>query len=931
MGLEDGVRGAAAGATTTRLLGRRAERAALDAVVADLRGGASRTLVVRGEAGVGKTALLDYLASSVAEVRILRAVGVESEIELLFAALHQLCSPIISRLDRIPEPQQRALATTFGLAPGPAPDRFLVGLGVLSLISDLAAEQPVLVIVDDAQWLDTATAQTLGFVARRLGAEAVGLVFGVREQRVELHGLPELTVDGLPDDDARALLGSTVEFLLDGPIRDRLVAETGGNPLALLELPRGLTATQLAAGFGLAGGLGLPTRIEQSFLRQAEVLPAPTRQLLLVAAAEPEGDPVVVRRAADQLGIAADFAEIATLLTLGERVIFRHPLVRSALYGAASAIERRAVHLALAKATDGAADPDRRAWHLSAAAVGPDEDVAVALEQSAERAQARGGFAAAAACLQRAVALTVDPGRRTQRAMAGAHASLRAGAFATASMLLATAEAGELDDLGRAQIDQLRAEAAFSQQRGRDAPGLLLRAAQTLESLDARTARDAYLDAWSAALFAGRLARTVGLREVSAAARAAPRPEGGPRTSDVLLDGLAMVVVEGRRDAVPLLQQAATTFGGPDISAEEALRWGWLATAAAATAWNFEACFRTASRQVEAARGAGALAVLVVGVNVLEQVAAFAGDFDEATSLRAEADAVRDATGTHVAPYGALVLAAFRGAEDEAFELIEATISVATAEGQGTAVQYARWAKSVILNALGRHDEALVTARLASEDTPELWVSVWALSEQIEAATRTGHAGEAAAALVRLQAGTQYSDEPWALAIEARARALVENDNAGADAAYREAIDALTGTRLRPDLARAHLLYGEWLRRKGRRIDARTELRTAHTMFAAIGMEAFAERARRELQATGEIVRKRAQVAVAGESLTPQERQIALLVRDGLSNPEVATRLFLSPRTVEWHLSKIFGKLSITSRRQLRDVLFQPDYGVASG
>ncbi|GAA3599982.1 ATP-binding protein [Kribbella ginsengisoli] len=930
MGPDDGIRGqAAGGAPATQLLGRRSERATLDRVLTGLRGGESRALVVLGEAGVGKTALLDHLANSATDLRVLRAVGVQSEMELLFAALHQLCAPILGRLHRIPEPQQQALATIFGLAPGPAPDRFIVGLGVLSLISDLAGEKPVLVIVDDAQWLDTATAQTLGFVARRLGAEAAGLVFGAREARVELHDLPELTVTGLADHDARALLGSSVEFLLDAPIRDRIVAETGGNPLALLELPRGLTATQLAAGFGLAGGAGLPVRIEQSFLRQTEALPAQTQRLLLVAAAEPEGDPVVVHRAADLLGLAADFLEVSSLLTVGERVTFRHPLVRSALYGAASATERQAIHLALADATNATADPDRRAWHLAAAATGPDEEVALALERSADRAQARGGFAAAAACLQRAVALTVDPARRTQRALAGAYASLRAGAFPTASMLLATAEAGQLDDLGRARIDLIRAEAAFSQQRGRDAAGLLLRAAQTLEPLDPRLARDTYLDAWSAALFAGRLARTVGLREVSRAARATAMPEGAPQSSDLLLDGLAMLFVEGRQDAVPLLEQAAAAFSGPEISNEEALRWGWLGTVAAATTWDFEGCFATAGRQVEAARAAGALAVLVVGVNVLEQVAAFAGDFTEATALRAEADAVREATGTHVAPYGALVLTAFRGNEDEAFQLIDETIAGATAEGQGTAVRYAQWAKAIILNALGRHDEALLLARLASEDTPELWLSAWALSELIEAATRTGHSGEAAAALTRLQEGTRYSDKPWALAVEARGRALVQADDDDADAAYVEAIELLTSTRLRPDLARTRLLYGEWLRRKGRRTEARSELRSAYDLFTAIGMDAFADRARRELQATGETVRKQAATPATVEALTPQEQQIALLVRDGLSNAEVGTRLFISPRTVEWHLRKIFDKLSITSRRQLRDLPFLNGYETA--
>ncbi|MET9268537.1 AAA family ATPase [Kribbella sp. NPDC003557] len=925
----DGFRGLGAGRTQpARLLGRRPERAVLDQLLTDVRSGRSRVLVVLGEAGVGKTALLTYATESAADVSTLRAVGVQSEMELAFAALHQLCAPLLDRLDRIPEPQRRALATVFGLAPGPAPDRFMVGLAVLSLISDLAGEQPVLVVVDDVQWLDTATAQVLGFVARRTGAEAVGLLFGAREIGVEFHGLAELRVEGLPADEAQALLGSAVEFLLDEPVRRRIVAETGGNPLALLELPRGLTATQLAAGFGLLGGQGLPGRIEQSFLRQADTLPAPTRQLLLVAAAEPIGDPVLVRRAADQLGIEAVFAEIDGLLSLGERVTFRHPLVRSALYGSASEIERRAVHLALAGATDSATDPDRRAWHLAAAATGPDEGVALELERSADRAQARGGFAAAAAFLQRAVALTRDPVRRTERALAGAQASLQAGAFGTAWALLATAEAGKIDDLGRARIDLLRAEAAYAQQRGADAPGLLLRAARTLEPLDVRLARDTYLDAWSAALFAGQLATEAGLREVSLAAEAAPRPKASTRSSDVLLDGFALLFAEGRPAAVPLLKEAARAFGDQDASVEEVLRWGWLATAAAATAWDFEACLSTSTRQVEVARGAGALAVLAVGVNVLGQVVALAGDFAEATSLRAEADAVREATGAHVLPYGGLVLAALRGLPDEAFPLIDETIESAIAGGQGTAAQYARWARSVVLNGLGRHDEALPWAVSASEDTPELFVSSWALSEQVEAAVRSGRPREAAAAFGQLREKTQDTDERWGRGIEARARALLD-DGPAAEAAYVEAIEQLTGTRLRPDLARAHLLYGEWLRRRTRRGEARAELRTAYDLFSSIGMAAFAERSRRELQATGETVRRRANGPATNDELTPQELQIALLVRDGLSNPEVGSRLFLSPRTVEWHLRKIFDKLSISSRRQLRDAL--PDVSEAAG
>jgi DNA-binding CsgD family transcriptional regulator/tetratricopeptide (TPR) repeat protein len=906
-----------------RLLGRQQECAALDQMIAALHGGESRVLVVRGDAGVGKSALLDYVAHSANYVRVLRAVGVESEMELAFAALHQLCAPLLDRLPHLPEPQCEALETVFGIRAAAPPDRFLVGLAVLSLLSKVSEERPLLCVIDDAQWLDRASAQVLGFAGRRLLAESIALVFGARQPGRELAGIPQLEITGLPVVDARALLDSATPLRLDQRIRDRIVAETRGNPLALLELPRGLTVTQMAGGFGLLQAGTLPGRIEQSFLTRIEALPADTRLLLLVAAAEPVGDPALVWRAAERLGVtpaAALAGGTDGLLSVDARMTFRHPLVRSAVYRAADEEDRRSAHSALAAVTDAQVDPDRRAWHLAAATEEPDEAVAAELEQSAGRAEARGGLAAAAAFLQRAVELTQDPVRCTDRAVTAAQACLQAGAFGTALGLLATAEAGALDELGRARVDLLRAEAAFAQRRGSDAPPLLLRAARTLESLDVRLARDTYLDAWSAALFAGGLATVGGLREVSQAARAAPAPKGAARGSDLLLDGLALLFTEGRGGAVPLLEQAATTFAGADISVEEVLRWGWLATAAAAVVWDFETCMATATRQVEIARDAGALAVLAVGVNVLGQVVALAGDFAQATSLKAEADAVREATGTHVAHYGALVLVALRGRTSEAFPLIDATVANATTEGQGTAVQYAHWAKSVVLNAVGRYDDAFLAAELASDDTPELFVSAWALSEQVEAAARSGNDRRATEALRRLQERTQSTNEPWGLGLEARSRGLV-SDGASAEAAFHEAVEQLRRTRLRPDLARAHLVYGEWLRRQARRADARTQLHAAHDMFVSIGMEGFAERARRELLASGETVRKRSVEAAASEELTAQEMQIALMVRDGLTNAEIGARLFLSARTVEWHLRKVFTKLGISSRRQLGDAL----------
>jgi DNA-binding CsgD family transcriptional regulator len=903
------------------LRGRARECALLDGLILAIRQSDSRSLMLRGEAGIGKTALLEYLVESAsADVTVARAVGVESEMELPFASLHQLCAPMLDRRDRLPSPQRQALEIVFGVSDGAPPDRFVVGLAVLSLLSEVAEERPLLCVVDDAQWLDQASALTLAFVARRLLAEPVGIVFAAREPSDELQHVPELEVRGLRDGDARALLGSAVRFMLDERVRDRVIAETRGNPLALLELPRALTATELAAGFRMLGAQELSGRIEESFVRRLEALPGDAQRLLLIAAAEPIGDPLLLWRAAELLDIgavAADRAAADGLLAIGDQVTFRHPLVRSAVYRSAAAEERRAVHLALAEATDRDFDPDRRAWHLAAAAPGPDEEAATELEQSAGRAQARGGLAAAAAFLQRAVALTLDPKQRTARALTGADLGLRAGAFDAARGMMAAAEGAPLDELQRARLDLLRAEAAYAESRGNDAPALLLRAAKTLEPLDPQLARETYLDAWSSALFAGALASSAGLHDVSREARAAPSAKR-PHPSDVLLEGFSLALTEGRSPAAPLLEQASIGFSGDGVSVEEVLRWGWLATAAAVMVWDHDTCVALATRGVELAREAGALSVLAVSANVMAQAVTLGGEFGRASVLVGEADNVTEATGARVAPYGALVLAGFQGRESRASGLIDATIEEFTAGGQGTAVQYARWARSVLLNGLGRYREAIASAQEASDDTPELFVSVWAAIELLEAASRCDETEIARDALERIVAATAVAPTDWAAGIEARSRALLSEGDA-ADRLYREAIERLGRTRLRPELARTHLLYGEWLRRENRRVDARAELRVAHKQFTTIDMEAFAERARRELQATGETVRKRR--AETRDELTAQEQQIARLARDGLSNPEIGARLFLSPRTVEWHLRKVFSKLGISSRRQLAKAL----------
>ncbi len=901
---------------------RRAETEVLDRLVAGARAGTSGVLVLAGEAGVGKTALLDRVVAHADGCRVARAAGVESEMELAFAGLHQLCAPFLGRLDRLPEPQRAALGAAFGVLISDPPDRFLVGLAVLSLLAEVAEEQPLICVVDDVQWLDRASVQVLGFVARRVAAEAVVLIFGLRvpHEESDLIRLPELPLRPLQHDDARALLASAIPGRMDDAVLDRILAEAQGNPLALLELPRSWPHTALAGGFGTPDGVSVSSRIEESFRRRLAPVPEDSRLLMLVASAEPAGDPVLVWDAAGRLGIPAEAAAPARqvgLLELDTRVRFRHPLVRSVVYRDATSDARRLVHGALAEATDPIQDPDRRAWHRAAAAPGPDEDVAQELERSASRAEARGGLAAAAAFLQRAVAMSANPGRRAERALAAAGASLEAGGFDAVRGMLEVAGAGPLDDLGRARLDLLVAELAFAQSRGGDAPGLLLAAATGLEQLDPRLSRDTYLEAWAAALFAGDLAIGGGLPEVSRAAASAPRPVDAPLPSDLLLDGLSLIFTQGRTAATPVLRDAIDAFASGRAASQEMLRWGWLATRAANYLWDHDLSLGIGTAVVQVARERGALEALAVAANACGQAVAFGGDLAGTALLVAEVDRVKEATGTRIAPHAALVLAAFRGRERESAALIDRILAQAPVAGQGAAVQYAHWATSVLMNGLGRYEEALAAAVKASEDVP-LHIAMWSLSELVESAVRTGDTQLAQRGLGRLDEHLAASESDWAHGVHARSRALSSRGDT-AEGLYRDAVHRLERTRLRPELARTHLLFGEWLRREGRRMDARERLRLAHDAFATLGMEAFAERARRELLATGERVRKR--TVETRDALTPQEAQIARLARDGLANTEISAQLFLSPRTVEWHLRKVFAKLGIASRRDLREAL----------
>jgi DNA-binding CsgD family transcriptional regulator len=910
-----------------QLTGRSSELSMLDRLIDSVRAGQSRVLVVSGEPGAGKTALLDYLAGRASGCRVERVAGVQSEMELAFAGLHQLCAPMLDRLDRLPGPQQEALRTVFGLSVGPPPDRFLVGLAVLGLLSEVADERPLVCVVDDEQWLDRASAQALGFAARRLAADPVGLVFAARVGGEHLAGLPGLAVGGLRTADARALLDSVLPGPLDARVRDRFVAETRGNPLALLELPRGMTSAELAGGFGLPGTIPIAGRIEETFRRRIQALAPDSRRLLQLAAADPSGDSSLMWRAAAKLGIplrAATPSVEAGLAVFGTQVRFRHPLVRSAAYRSASLPDRQEVHAALAEATDAQADPDRRAWHRAQAAPGPDEDVAEELERSAGRAQARGGLAAAAAFLERAARLTPDPGHRAGRLLTAAQAKRDAGAPDAALRLLAEPEAEPADELQAAKVERLRGQIAFDQQRGTEAARLLLSAARRLEPFHAGLAREAHLESLVAAMWAGDLEIRGGAREAAEAARAAPPGPDPPRAVDAVLEAFALRFTQNYALVAPVYSQVLALLLTLDASNDETDRWLWFTggTAIALIAvelWDDDSWHAVATAQVRFARETGALVHLQFALSYLAGAYVVVGELAAAERLIDEGGLIAEATGNPPIAIPAMMMAAWRGQQAQASELIEAVSHEAAANGLGLPVDFAAYVNAVLNNGLGRYDVARDAVRWALQREP-VGYGPLVVPELAEAASRTGDLALLRAALEWLSERARLTPTDWALGIEARVRALLA-DGEAADNCYRRSIERLGRTRIRAELARSHLLYGEWLRRQGRRTDARAQLRTAHEMLDAIGMRAFAERARRELLATGETVVERSVKTLT--TLTAQESSIARLARDGRTNREIGAQLFLSSRTVEWHLRKIFTKLGIASRRELHVALAQ--------
>lgn len=918
-----------------RLRGRTTECDALRRLIANVQSAQSQVLVLRGEAGVGKTALLDFVAQQANGFRITPVAGVESDMELAYAGLQQLCAPLMNNLDDLPEPQRDALAVAFGLGAGQTPDRFLVGLAVLSLMAAAADEKPLLCIVDDAQWLDQVSVQTLAFVARRLLAEPVGLIFAVRDNGAPaLAGLPELSVDGLSDTDARELLDAAFLGRLDDRVRDRVVAETRGIPLALLEVPRTIPAAELAGGFWTAGARRSTGRIEDSFTQRIRSLPADTQQLLLLAAAEPVGDAALFVRAAAHRGIpvpALAPAESAGLIEFGTRIRFHHPLVRSAAYRAASLEDRRAAHHSLAEATDAVTDPDRRAWHAANAAAGPSDAVAAELEASASRAQARGGIAAAATFLERAAVLSADLGLRGARAVAAAQAKRDAADPEAAYELLAIAELGPLPDLQRGRIARLRAQMEFSHSRRedsgpaqlRDAAAMLLDAARRLESIDNELALETYLEAIAATMYAGHLGEPGALvTTAEAALTAVDRHSTLDEPPDLLLDGIAKRLTGRIPEATEPLRKALELWCSHAQRGDgQALRWIFVGfpivqESAVGELWDDTLMEHLADAMVRYTRDAGALAVLPPALSCRAGVHLLAGEFATAANLLAEADAISVAINDQPLRYHRLHLAAWRGSTSETIALIESATAMAQRNGEGRLLAVLGYFAALLYNGAGRYEEAF-TAVQPYCTGEHLGFGGWCLQELIEAATHTGRRAAAEQALDQLatQAGSSGTD--WGLGVFAGARAMLA-DNDTAEALFTEAVERLQGTRVVVQLARTHLRYGEWLRRVNRRSDARHHLGVAFDMFTRMGAAGFAERARRELTATGEKVRK--QPVSSGDELTAQEAQIARLAADGLTNQEIGSQLFISTHTVEWHLRKVFVKLGISSRRQLRTI-----------
>ncbi|MFD9292783.1 AAA family ATPase [Streptomyces sp. NPDC060030] len=916
---------------TARLRGRQRELTELDALISRARTGHSGAVALSGEAGVGKTALLDHVATrATAHVRIERMAASESEMELAYAGLQQLCGPLMGSAEHLPAPQREAIEASFGMREASAPSPFLVGLALLGLLTEAAGDRALLCIVDDAQWLDEASARAVAFAARRLGVEGIVIVLAMRTVGEVFAGLPQLTVQGLGYDDSCELLRLAMPGGLDRRVRDQLIAESRGNPLALRELPRALSPAEIAGGFTLTSSMPLEHRIEQSLMVQLEPLSEPAHLLLLLAASDPTGDPELLWRASAALGLghdAFDAAKDADALVIGARVGFRHPLVRSAVYRAASPEDRRRVHAALADVTSIDQDPDRRAWHRASATLRPDEKVAADLERSAVRARIRGGAAAAGAFLERAAELTPSPVDRGQRLIAAVEAKHDAGAPTAALHLLDTIHGLPLTALQEARVARLRARAGYALRRDSSGPQLLLAAAQGLEDLDPVLARDTYIEALAAAIYGGRLGDAEQVAAVSNAILEATAAEDSDSARDLILRGQALLAAKGQEAAIGTLRRAQQAFLEQVPDALE-LHWMWFASRAAQDLWDARALRALADRQVELARAAGVVTVLPIALSLLMLAQTVDGDMDAVEASCDEIDAIKSVTGHPLPPYGRLLLASYRGKEQEWERWSVEIRADAQARGEGYGLSAVNFSEAVLYNGLGRFAEAVVCASRELPYTHELNHAMRSLLELVEAASHTGERALAELAFEKLESVTRPVDTNWALAVLAMADAQVHEGDA-AEALYRKAIERFERERIPIMVGRCCLLYGEELNRRGRQEQAREQLRRAYEVLSGCGLNGFAQRAAQELRVSGETLRVRARGSAA--QLTDQELNVARLAREGLTNRDIGARLFISSHTAEYHMRKVFTKLGIKRRTELRTALAELDQPVPGG
>lgn len=912
------------------MIGRASERAVLDGLLDAARQGLSRALVLSGDAGIGKSALLDYAQEAAPDFRVLRVAGYESERDLAFAAVHRLILPLLDLRASLPVRQRLAIESAFGLVDELPADRFLVGLATLSLLSDAALAGPLLCVVDDAHWLDDESIAALAFAARRLQADRLVMLFAVRDldrQQLPLDGLPIVGVPGLPRHEAVELLRSVVRGPIDGLVADRVVTETGGSPLALIELGAGdLASAALAAGASMPEPLPVGRRLETHYLDQVRALPEATQDLLLLVSAEAAGDRTLIDAAASILGIPDDAAQAAERCGLLDRqpvMRLRHPLVRSAVYNGAPSGDRRRVHAALAAAAGSAGDRDRQAWHDGASASAPEESVAMALEAAGERALRRGGCAASASFFSRAAELSVDPPARIERALAAAQRHLVAGFRVRARHVIAELAPDITDPLQRAKAARLEGALRYTVGETSQTVSILIGAAEAFRPFDIHIARDTLLQAMAAARITGAFtAPGESEVDVALAARAMPLPPGcEPTIGDLLLDGESTLFLDGVTTAAPLFRRAMAAIDGDPADSEEMLRWLGVASWAGGVLGDREAEHRFAARLEKSAREKGAIIPLSLGLTYLGFAELFDGSLAAARAHLTEREELLSAVG-RPPDVGSLVLSAWAGHDVARAEAADVAAR-ARETRQGWMLVFVDYALTVLELGHGNYAAALTTATKNFGANPMFSSAVFL--DVVEASVRSGDRARAVAAVdtfVRLQAN---DPTPLASALIAAGRALVAGD-ADAEDLYVAAIDGLRSAGGSAHRARSQLLYGEWLRRRKRRLDARAQLHQAYEMFSTMGAGAFAARASRELAATGERARKR--VPSRDDALTPQESQIARLAAAGATNPEIAHQLFLSASTVDYHLRKVYRKLELSSRRQLTRALGHEDYAL---